>query len=73
MEKIDIQTRNGLDRLIDLSLDESGEVILADMGAGSYALRLATSALKLFEGTSELHLSEKATKLRPQSGVQIKT
>jgi GTPase SAR1 family protein len=34
-EKIDVQTRNGLDRLIDLSLDESGEVILADMGAGS--------------------------------------
>jgi MinD-like ATPase involved in chromosome partitioning or flagellar assembly len=34
-EKIDIHTRTGLDRLIDLALDSSSDIILADMGAGS--------------------------------------
>jgi hypothetical protein len=34
-EKIDIHSRAGLDRLIDLALENSADIILADMGAGS--------------------------------------
>ncbi|HEY5743423.1 MAG TPA: hypothetical protein VIS99_12875 [Terrimicrobiaceae bacterium] len=37
-EKIDIHTRTGLDRLIDLAMDSEEDIILADMGAGSGAV-----------------------------------
>jgi hypothetical protein len=34
-QKVDIHTRSGLDKLIDLALGPEGDIILADMGAGS--------------------------------------
>ena len=34
-EKVDIHTRSGLDKLIDLTLNSGNDVVLADMGAGS--------------------------------------
>jgi MinD-like ATPase involved in chromosome partitioning or flagellar assembly len=37
-EKVDIHTRSGLDRLIDLALGTESDIILADMGAGSGAV-----------------------------------
>src|SRR5258705_3259020 len=37
-QKVDIHTRSGLDKLIDLALRHKGDIILADMGAGSGAI-----------------------------------
>ena len=37
-QKVDIHTRSGLDKLIDLALRHKGDIILADMGAGSGAV-----------------------------------
>jgi hypothetical protein len=37
-EKVDIHTRSGLDKLIDLALGTQRDIILADMGAGSGAV-----------------------------------
>ena len=34
-EKVDIHTRSGLDKLIDLALSGPNDIVLADMGAGS--------------------------------------